>query len=371
MLMHVTMKQSSRRAHLHVLWSSMVAASLGACSKKAAKPTQAKPKAAAPTTDQVFRIAWTNQAGWLPFKLAQSEGFLKKRAEEHGVKIELVAFGTDADAQQAYISGKVAGAFLSSPDLVQCADKEVKSAVILATAKPKAAHAVVVRQGDLSEIRGERVLLETQGVSHYLLVRAQQEAGMKRSDVRPTKIPRGKIAEFFKGEEKAKGAVVKNVQLNELLRSGKARIAFSDENISGEIVDFLALNAELAASQPALAKALCAAWFDATAMLNNPATSTKAQEVLAQAAQVTNAQLKQVFEREAYFTSPDQTRVFLDSPKLLSKMERVVRGSKQGELIQNAALRLGTGSQGPFTLRFDSAYLPTIAALPHQKLLAK
>lgn len=347
---------SSRRAHLQLLGSSLLAGSLSACRKPQKEASQAAP--APSKTEASYRIGWCARPVWLPFQLMQSQGFLKKRAQEFGVQIELVEFAEYADCARSYQEGKLAGAALSTPQLIQCASAGKRTVAVLINAKPGDSHAIVVRQGDLGTIRGERIIVEPNSVSHYLLARALEHTKTGTNEIQLVKVPGQKQAQLYIHNAGAKAAAVWDPALGQILSSGKGRIAFSSKNTPNEILECLAISDQALKESPGLGKALCAAWFDALGMLVNPKSRPEALQLMSKSAGISVAELEVALQRLEFFHSVPELKAYLQSRALGAAMRKVATISHQYDLI--TTLNFGTtyGPNTPGELRFDGSYLP-------------
>ncbi|MBW2454737.1 MAG: hypothetical protein JRI68_09505, partial [Deltaproteobacteria bacterium] len=153
----------------------------GASGKPAGGDDTAKKPAA---SDKEYKIGWSVWTGWMPFKLMDEKGFLKKRAEEHGVKIKLVEFKGYMDSVQAYAAKKLDGCAMTSMESLQPASNGVKSVGLLINDRSHGGDGVLARTGDVKALKGKTILLEEFSVSHYLLNRALESVDLKEKDVK-------------------------------------------------------------------------------------------------------------------------------------------------------------------------------------------
>ncbi|RME45779.1 MAG: hypothetical protein D6795_16220, partial [Deltaproteobacteria bacterium] len=68
---------------------------------------------------KTYKVAWSVWTGWMPFKIIKEKGFLKKRAREFGVDVELVEFKGYMDSVQAFAAGKVDACAMTGMEALQ------------------------------------------------------------------------------------------------------------------------------------------------------------------------------------------------------------------------------------------------------------
>ena len=363
------MKSASRRSFLRVLLSVAVAIGLGACSKKKETPAQPAtsqaqqaiaPKAGTPGKSYV--IAWSVWTGWMPFKLMQEKGFLGKRAAQYGVKVELKEFKGYMDSVQAFAAKKVDGVTMTSMESLQPASNGVDSVAILINDISNGGDGVLVRGGgaDVKSLSGKTVLLEEFSVSHYLLNRALESAGMSEKDVRIKNIPGDDAGKAFLTDDKVEAVATWNPHLFQAVEAGKGKVVFSSRDIPGEIVDFLVVSGDALKQSPKLGNVLVDAWYDAMQLITNEGTRAEAIEIMAKGAGASVQDFNKMLADTDLYTDRKRAQSFLESDKLKETMGRVKKFSFDKGLVKDDRFTIGFGKDAQEKLRFDSSYVRAV-----------
>lgn len=226
------------------LWAGALALALAGCAPEPADP---------------IRIA---VHPWPPFDLlylAQEHGFF----DDEDVPVQLVELSSLADARRAYERGQTDGMACGLAELIAARSaSDRRPQAIVVTDLSDGADVVLVRSGirDVEDLRGRRVAAEPASLGVYLLVRALETRGLTLEDVRPVFIDQTHMADAFaQGEIDA--AVTYPPFAAALQRAG-AEPVFSSRELPGEVIDVVALDAEVVAARPHHARAIARA-FDA------------------------------------------------------------------------------------------------------------
>ncbi len=223
-----------------------------------------------PTSNKEFKIGWSVWTGWMPFKLMAEKGFLAKRAAENKVKVKLVEFKGYMDSVQAFAAKKLDGCAMTSMEALQPASNGVRSVGILINDRSNGGDGVLARgNATVKDLKGKTVLLEEFSVSHYLLNRALESAGLKEKDVKIKNIPGDEAGKAFLTDAKVQAVATWNPHLFHAVEANKGKVVFSSRDIPNEIMDFLIMNETALKEAPGLGKALTDAWFDAMAYITD------------------------------------------------------------------------------------------------------
>jgi NitT/TauT family transport system substrate-binding protein len=365
------MIQSSRRSLLSALFAlAAISLGAGACDSKP-KPEESKPsdKSGTPTAggdpsptptagpDKEYKIAWSVWTGWMPFKLMEEKGFLAERAKKHGVKVKLVEFKGYMDSVQAFAAKKVDGVAMTSMESLQPASNGVDSVAIVVNDVSNGGDGLLVRPNlDVKALKGKTVLLEEFSVSHYLLARALEKAGLKEADLKVKNIPGDEAGKAFLTDTKVEAVATWNPHLFQATEAGKGKVVFSSKDIPGEIIDFLVVSGDALKETPKLGTALTEAWYDAMKHITEPGTRTEAIEIMAKAAGASVQEFNKMLADTDLYTDRARARQFLESQTLKDTMEKVKQFSFDKGLIKDQNFQISYGSSGPGKLRFDSTY---------------
>ena len=104
-------------------------------------------------------------------------------------------------------------------------------------------------------------------VSHYLLVRGLEKAGLQEKDVKVVNTSDADIVSAF-GTSGVRAAVAWNPQLSVIKKkTPQTTEVFSSSQVPGELIDMMVVNTQTLKDNPALGKALTGAWFEMMAKM--------------------------------------------------------------------------------------------------------
>jgi NitT/TauT family transport system substrate-binding protein len=311
-----------------------------------------------PASGREYQIAWSVWTGWMPFKLMQEKGFLAARAKENSVNIKLVEFKGYMDSVQAFAAKKVDGVTMTSMESLQPASNGVDSVAILVNDTSNGGDGVLVRPNlDLKGLKGKTILLEEFSVSHYLLVRALESAGLKEKDVKIKNIPGDEAGKAFLTDQKVDAVTTWNPHLFQATEQGKGKIVFSSKQIPGEIIDLLVVSGSALKESPKLGNALVEAWYDAMKMINDPTTRPEAIEIMAKAAGASVQDFNKMLADTDLYTDRQRAATFLESETIKQTMVKVKEFSFSHDLIKDNSFSIGYGAGAGEKLRVDASYV--------------
>ena len=222
----------------------------------------------------------------------------------------------------------------------------------------------------LSDLKGMAVYLPELSVSHYLLVRGLEKAGLQEKDVKVVNTSDADIVSAF-GTSGVRAAVAWNPQLSVIKKTPQTTEVFSSSQVPGELIDMMVVNTQTLKDNPALGKALTGAWFEM--MTKMRAGDTEALNAMAADSGTDLAGYQAQLKTTHLFWTPADTLTFISSPELAKTMQRVAQFSFDkgllGEGAQSADF-IGMTFPGGVTvgdtanskLRFDDSYLKLAAA---------
>ena len=365
------MNDASRRSFLSGLLMLLASAlALVGCEDKPQPPAgsaasgapataqSGSPSTPVPTSNKEYKIGWSVWTGWMPFKLMEEKGLLAKRAQENGVKIKLVEFKGYMDSVQAFAAKKLDGCAMTSMESLQPASNGVESVGILINDVSNGGDGLLLRgQSDLKAIKGQTVLLEEFSVSHYLLARALESAGLTEKDVKVKNIPGDEAGKAFLTDDKVTAVATWNPHLFHAVEAGKGKVVFSSRDIPNEIMDFLIVNAGALKESPGLGKALAEAWFDAMALITDEKTRKEAIEIMAKGAGSSVEEFNKMLADTNLFTDRAKAAAFLEGDTIKTTMAKVKKFSFDHELVKDAAFTIGYGQGATDKLRFVNTYV--------------
>ncbi len=321
-----------------------------------------------------YTIGWTIYAGWMPWPYAEQSGILKKWADKYGVKIKLVQINDYVESLNQFTAGKIAGVTSTNMDAltIPCASGK-DTTVLMVGDYSNGNDGIVLKNGTtLAAIKGRTVNLVENSVSHYLLARGLETAGLKLTDVKVVNTSDADIVAAFQAP--ATNAVVAwNPMLSEITKAPGATEVFDSTKIPGEILDTLILSTDVLKAEPNLGKALTGAWYETMALMKQAdAAGTAALEAMAKLSGTDlagyNAQLATTF----LYSAPADALAFTTSQPMIDGMEKVRKFSFEIGLFGQGAKSVDDigisfpggktlGNTDNIKLRFDPTYVDLAA----------
>lgn len=302
-------------------------------------------------------VGWSVWTGWMPFKVMEKEGFLAKRAKQHGVEIELKEFKEYMPSVTAFATKKIDACAMTCMEALQPASSGVRTVAVVANDTSNGGDGVVMRKGKtIKDIKGLTVQLEEKSVSHYLLSRALAENGMVDSDVKIRNLPGDEAGKAFLTDKTVDAVATWNPHLFNAQESGQGTVAFDSSKIPGEIVDLIVFNAETVEKNPDAVRALTEAWYDAVAMMDDKAERERAVATMADGAGSTPKEFEKMLAGTILYTKPEQTASLFNGPKMKSTMAKVKKFSAAQGLITDADFEVGYGPGSKALLSFDPTF---------------
>jgi NitT/TauT family transport system substrate-binding protein len=181
--------------------------------------------------------------------------------------IRLVSFPSLTEVLRALQAGQIDAAALTSDEFLRAASDAPGDAprVVLVLDISNGGDAIVARPpiGQMSELRGRRIGVESTALGALVLARALGLHGMQPRDVTVVQVPVFDQERAYRAG-RIDAAVTFEPTRSRLMAAG-GRVIFDSQEIAGEIVDLLVVRpAALPQAAPAL-RALVAAWFRAQA----------------------------------------------------------------------------------------------------------
>lgn len=362
--------QFTRKRFMAALAVSVLA--LASCGPKAAD--KADPAAAAPAAKTEYRIGWTIYAGWMPWAYAQQAGIVKKWADKYDVKIELVQINDYVESLNQFSAGKLDGVTATNMDALTVPAAVSKDTTVLMIGDYSNGNdGLVLKDGaTLADVKGRPVNLVELSVSHYLLARALEKAGLKMSDVKTVNTSDADIVAAF-GATETKALVTWNPQLSEVKKAPGAKEVFNSAMIPGEILDGLMVSTEALKANPNLGKALTGIWYETLALTVAQTPEGKAaREQMAKLSGSDLAGFEAQLKTTYLYADPKAALAATVSPDLITANDRVRKFSFSMGLFGQGAKSVDDigisfpggkvlGDPNNVKLRFDPAYVQMAA----------
>jgi NitT/TauT family transport system substrate-binding protein len=315
-----------------------------------------------------FNICWTIYAGWMPWDYAQAKGIVAKWAKKYDIAIKVTQLNDYAESINQYTAGQFDGCAMANLDaLIVPAAGGVDSTALIAGDYSNGNDGIVIKGSNkqLKDIKGQPVHLVQYSVSHYLLARALEQAGLRQKDVKLVNVSDADVVGAF-NTPSVKSMATWNPQLSELTAMPNTTKVFDSSQIPGEIIDLMVVNTNTLQKNPALGKALTGAWFEVMQMMK--AKNKDALQFMAKNSGSSYESYLQQLSTTELFYEPATALQFVRDPKLPGMMEKVAKFSFENGLLgptAKSASAVGiaypngvvTGNSKNIKLRFVDTYL--------------
>jgi NitT/TauT family transport system substrate-binding protein len=351
---------------------AMAAASLALSS--CSKPAAPQGSAASPGPDRVYTVAWTIYAGWMPWPYAEQAGIVKKWADKYNVKIKVVQVNDYVESLNQFSAGKVDAVTSTNMDALTVPAAGGRDSTVLMVGDYSNGNDGVILKGSdrIADIKGRPVNLVENSVSHYLLARGLEKAGLKLPDVKTVNTSDADIVAAFAAPNTT-ALVTWNPQLSEVKKQPGAHEVFDSSQIPGEILDTLIVDTATLKANPDLGKALTGIWYETLALMTRDDDQGRAaRAAMARLSGTDLAGFEGQLKTTHLFVDPKGAAAFISDPALVQATDRVRRFSFEHGLFGQAAHSIDDigiafpggktlGSPGNVKLRFDPTYV-TLAA---------
>lgn len=344
-----------------------------ACGQKSDSPRSAS-TAPVGVKKKDFTVAWTIYAGWMPWPYAERAGIVKKWADKYGLNIRVVQVNDYVESLNQFSAGKVDGVTSTTMDALTVPAASGRDTTVLIIGDYSNGNdGVVLKNADrLADIKGRSVNLVENSVSHYLLARGLEQAGLKLSDVKTVNTSDADIVAAF-GAPQTSALVTWNPQLSEVKKLPGAHEVFDSSKIPGEILDTLVVDTAALKANPDLGKALVGIWYETVALMTrSDAAGVAARTEMAKLSGTDLAGFDRQLKTTQLYVDPKAASAFASSPALVEATDRVRKFSFAHGLFGQAARSVDDvgialpggrtlGSASNVTLRFDPSYMAMAA----------
>jgi NitT/TauT family transport system substrate-binding protein len=322
-----------------------------------------------------FSVCWTIYAGWMPWEYGAAQGIVDKWAKKYDISIDVVQINDYVESINQYSAGGFDGCTMTNMDALTIpAAGGIDSTALIIGDFSNGNDGIVIKgeKKTLGDLKGQPVNLVELSVSHYLLARGLERAGLSEQDLSVVNTSDADLVAAF-GTSDVKAVATWNPLLAEVAATPKVTKVFDSSQIPGEIIDLMVVNSATLADNPAFGKALTGAWYEIMANMSaDTAKGKSAREHMAKASGTDLAGYEAQLAATKMFYSAADAVAFANSPKLPATMTKVAEFSFShgllGEGAQSAdaigmsfAKQVVTGDQGNVKLRFDPSYMQMAA----------
>jgi NitT/TauT family transport system substrate-binding protein len=321
-----------------------------------------------------FRVAWSIYVGWMPWDYGAQSGIVSKWAEKYGIGIDVVQINDYVESINQYTAGAFDGCVMTNMDALTIpAAGGVDSTALIVGDFSNGNDAVILKdKTQLSDIKGQQINLVELSVSHYLLARALDSAGLTERDVKVVNTSDADLVAAF-GAGGITAVVTWNPLVSEILAMPGTHKVFDSSQIPGEIIDLMVVNTETLKANPALGKALVGAWYEIMGIMSKDDEAGRAARTAMGKASGTDlaGYDAQLASTRMFYQAKDAV-AFATSPALPETMRHVAQFSFDHGLLGEAAPDAGyigiafpdgkfLGDEGNVKLRFDAEYMALAA----------
>jgi len=321
-----------------------------------------------------FQIGWSIYTGFMPWYYANQTGIVEKWAKKFGITINLAQINDYIESINQYTAGKLDGVLATTMDAltIPAAGGRDTSVVIIGDYS-NGNDGIVLKNGQsVKDLAGRTVNLVELSVSHYLLARALEEAGMKLTDVKTINTSDADMISAFATPE-VTAVAAWNPQLAQIRKEPGATEVFDSSKIPNEILDVMNVSTEVLKANPDLGKALAGIWYETMEILHKgDAQSKAAVEQMAKGAGTTPESLGEQLETTYFYVNARDAANYMESPDLITVTNRVRQFSYSKGLFGSAAKSVDAigiefpggkvlGDKGQIRLRFDPTYMKLAA----------
>jgi len=319
-----------------------------------------------------FKLAWSIYVGWMPWGYLETSGIMDKWADKYGIDVEIVQINDYVESINLYTAGQFDGVSATNMDTLSIpSGGGVDTTALIVGDFSNGNDAIIVKgSGDLASLKGQRVNLVELSVSHYLLARGLEKAGLSEADLGGVinTSDADMIAAYATDDVKA--VVTWNPLVSEILSGPDATKLFDSSDIPGEIIDLMVVNTDTLRDNPDFGKAVTGAWYEVMGLMAAGDTA-----VLIEMAEASGTDLegyKAQLASTQMFYDPAEAVAFAKSAELPATMTTVANFLFDKGILGEAAPSADfvgiaypdggtTGDAGNITFRFDTTYMQMAA----------
>ena len=318
-----------------------------------------------------FNVCWTIYAGWMPWEYGATQGIVDKWAKKYGIDIEVTQLNDYVESINQYSAGQFDGCTMTNMDALTIPAAGGVDSTALIVGDFSNGNDGIVLKGEkktLGDLKGQNVNLVELSVSHYLLARGLEKAGLAERDLKVVNTSDADMVAAFATPD-VTAVTTWNPLLAEIEATPGVTKVFDSSQIPGEIIDLMVVNSDTLKDNPALGKALTGAWYEIMATMQ---ADKAAREHMAKASGTDLAGYEAQLAATKMFYTAKEAVAFANSPRLPETMAKVAAFSFEhgllGEGAQSAdaigmafANDVVTGDKGNVKLRFDPTYMQMAA----------
>jgi NitT/TauT family transport system substrate-binding protein len=224
-----------------------------------------------------LKIAYSDWPGWVAWDVGVQKGWFKAE----GVAVDFVWFEY-VPSMDAFAAGKVDAVAMTNGDALVTGATGAKSVAILLNDYSNGNDMVVAKPGikTVKDLKGKKIGVEVGFVSHLLLLKALQSAGLKESDVTLVNTPTDQTPQAL-GSGAVDAIVAWQPNSGQALKAlPGSRAIYTSANAPGLIYDVLAVSPSSLAARRAEWKKVVKVWFKIADYINDPKNAAEVSKIM-------------------------------------------------------------------------------------------
>lgn len=264
-------------------------------------------------------IGYSAWPGWFPLAVAEKQGMFK----DAGLEVDLKYFVDYTASLDALVAEQVDVNAQTLNDTIFAVSSGAKQKIVVVNDNSTGNDQIICDASikTVEDMKGKKVAAEAGVVDHFLLLQGLEKNGMTEKDIDFQGVKTDAAAAAFEAGQFDCVGVFAPFTVQALKRSGSHAV-FTSKDFPGVIPDHLVAT-EAAAGRAEDMTKLVKAWYATLAWIKaNPADATK---IMAEAAQVSEAEYKDFESGTTIFTADDAVKAFDDrkgDPTSLPEMAR-------------------------------------------------
>ena len=267
-------------------------------------------------------LAWSHYTGWEPLGFIESTGIAQKWGEKYGVDLSIQLINDYIESVNLYTAGAFDGVSVTNMDgLTIPAVGGVDTTVLVIGDFSNGNDGILLNGSEavsVADLKGKEVKLVELSVSHYLLARALDKAGMSERDLSVINASDADLGGLISTSRPGDAFVTWNPILQAVSSTPGVQLIFDSSQIPGEIVDTIMVRTNLG---DACKKAITGAWYEAMAVMS--AGSDNSIELMAEMAGGSLEEFKAQLETTSMFYEASEAAAFSASEDIKQTMDYV------------------------------------------------
>jgi NitT/TauT family transport system substrate-binding protein len=324
----------------------------------------------APKTKDKYTLAVSIYAGWMPWYYAKESGIAQRWADRYGIDLDIV-YMDYIPSVNAFVAKEADACVMTNMEALDmpCPAGIDTTSVIVGDYSNGNDKILVRGIPDVAHLKGTEIYIVEGSVSHYLLARAMEAAGVEESEVKLLNTTDATIGPAFIANKNAQAVVTWNPIAMQVQQQPGVTSIFDSSKIPGEILDLCVVNTKILRDDPRLGDVLVGIWYEVLEIMQGK--DQKTEEALTSMAKLSGcpladytAQLKTTY----MFGDPKSAIEYTTGAEFKQKMDLVRKFCFAHKLLGENAPSVdvvgilypdGTvqGDEGKIRLRYETKFM--------------